>query len=199
MIALLDRVILDVGPCLSWLGILLSSPFLPVRFLLRNPQIVLWELLCSDCLLFSCCFEGSLLKFNLGQCNYDVPSCVLPWVQLLGDSLGFLDFLEVYFLHQIGKFSFIICSNKSSISCCCSSPSGTTTIRILECFKLSQRFKSLSSLFWILISSFCSSWLFISYFCSKSLIWVPVSFPSLLVPWTFSFISFFIALIFFFA
>ena len=86
MIALLDTVILDVGPCLSWLWILLSRPFLPVRFLLRNPQIVLWELLCSDCLLFSCCFEGSLLKFNLGQCNYDVPSCVLPWVQLLWDS-----------------------------------------------------------------------------------------------------------------
>ena len=36
MIALLDRVILDVGPCLSWLQILLSSPFLFVRSLLRN-------------------------------------------------------------------------------------------------------------------------------------------------------------------
>ena len=30
MIALLDTVILDVGPCLSWLGILLASPFFPV-------------------------------------------------------------------------------------------------------------------------------------------------------------------------
>ena len=40
MIALLDTVILDVGPCLSWLGILLASPFLPVRFLLRNQLTV---------------------------------------------------------------------------------------------------------------------------------------------------------------
>ena len=29
--------------------------------------------------------------------------CVPPWVQLLWDSLGFLDFLEVYFLHQTGE------------------------------------------------------------------------------------------------
>ena len=32
MIALLGGVILDVGPCLSWLSTLLSSPFLPIRF-----------------------------------------------------------------------------------------------------------------------------------------------------------------------
>ena len=35
--------------------------------------------------------------------------------------------------------------------------------------------------------------MFISSFCSKPLIWLPVSFPSLLVPCTFSFISLFIA------
>ena len=29
MTALLDKVVLEVGPCLSWLQILLSSPFLP--------------------------------------------------------------------------------------------------------------------------------------------------------------------------
>ena len=40
MIALLDRVILDVGPCLSWFEILLSSPFMPVKFLLRNQLII---------------------------------------------------------------------------------------------------------------------------------------------------------------
>ena len=33
---------------------------------------------------------------------------------------------------RLGKFSFIICSNKLSISCCCSSPSGTPIIQILE-------------------------------------------------------------------
>ena len=46
---------------------------------------------------------------------------------------------------RLEKFSFIICSNKFSISCCCSSPSGTPIIWILECFRLSQRFLSLSS------------------------------------------------------
>ena len=50
------------------------------------------------------------------------------------------------------------------------------------------RFLSLSSFFWILVSSFCSGWMFISSFCSKSLIWVPVCFPSLLVPCIFFFI-----------
>ena len=37
---------------------------------------------------------------------------------------------------RLGKFSFIICSNKFSISCCYSSSSGTPIIHILECFQL---------------------------------------------------------------
>ena len=78
------------------------------------------------------------------------------------------------FFARLGQFSFIICSNKFSISCCCSS-TGTSIIWILECFRLSQRFTRLSSLFWILVSSFCSSWMIISSFCSTSLIWVLVS------------------------
>ena len=41
MIALLDRAILDVGPCLSWLQILLSNTFLPVK--LRNQLIVFFK------------------------------------------------------------------------------------------------------------------------------------------------------------
>ena len=47
---------------------------------------------------------------------------------------------------RLGKFSFIICSNKFPISCC-SSPSGAPIIQILEHFRLSQRFVRLSSLF----------------------------------------------------
>ena len=82
---------------------------------------------------------------------------------------------------RLGKFSFIICSNKFSISCCCSSPSGTPVIQILECFRLSQRILSLSSFFWILVSSFWSGWMFIYSFCSKLLLWSLVSFLSLLV------------------
>ena len=42
-------------------------------------------------------------------------------------------------------------------------------------------------IFWILVSSFCSGWMFISSFWSKLLIWVPVSFSSLLVPCMFFF------------
>ena len=95
---------------------------------------------------------------------------------------------------KLGNFPFIICSNKFLISCCCSSPSGTPMIWMLECLKLSWRH---SSFFWILVSSFCYSWMFISSFCSKLLIWVPVSFPSLLVPCIFSFISLCTAFIFF--
>ena len=96
---------------------------------------------------------------------------------------------------RLGKFSLIIFSNKFSISCTCSSPSGTPMIQMLECLKLFWRFLSLSSFFWILISSFYSGWMFISSFCSKSLIWVPVSFPSQLVPCIFFFISLSIAFI----
>ena len=66
-------------------------------------------------------------------------------------------------------------------------------IWMLEHLRLSWRFLSLSSCFWIRVSSFCSGWMFISSYWSKPLIWVPVSFPSLLVPCTFSFISLFIA------
>ena len=73
--------------------------------------------------------------------------CVLPWVQLLWDSLSFLDFLEVYFLCQMGKFSLVVFSNKLSISCSSSSPSGTPIIQMLGHLKLSQRFLSLSSIF----------------------------------------------------
>ena len=47
---------------------------------------------------------------------------------------------------RLGKFAFIICSNKFSISCRCS-VSGTPIIWILEHFRLSQRFVRLTSLF----------------------------------------------------
>ena len=89
---------------------------------------------------------------------------------------------------RLGEF-FINFSNKFSTSCSCSSPSGTPMIQMLECLKLSHRFLSLSSLFWILGSSFCSGWMFISSFwlcgistyasilarCLSSLCWILVS------------------------
>ena len=113
-----------------------------------------------------------------------MPWCVLPWVQLLWDLLSILDFLEVYFLCQIGEeFSFIMFSNSYSSS----SPSGTPMSQMLKYLKLSWRFLCLSSFFWILVFSFCSGWMFISSFWSKPLLWVLVSFPSLLVLCTFYF------------
>ena len=96
---------------------------------------------------------------------------------------------------RLWKFSLIIGSNKFSISCSCSSPSGTPIIQMLELFRLSQRCISLSSLFWILVSSFCYGWIFTFSFCSKSLLWLLVSFLSLLVPWIFCFISFWVSFI----
>ena len=63
-------------------------------------------------------------------------------------------------------------------------------IWMLECLKMLWRFLSLSSFFRTLVSSFCSGWMFLSSFCSKPLIWVLVSFPSLLVPCRFLFISY---------
>ena len=48
---------------------------------------------------------------------------------------------------KLGKFSFIIFSNNFSMSCSSYSPSCTPMIWILERLKLSQRFLSLSSIF----------------------------------------------------
>ena len=59
-------------------------------------------------------------------------------------------------------------SNKLLISCCSSSPH-TCVIWMLERLKLSRKFLSLSSCFWIFVSSFYSGWMFISSFCSKLL------------------------------
>ena len=72
----------------------------------------------------------------------------------------------------LGKFSFITCSNKFSVSCSCSSPSGTPIIRILERFRLSQRFVRLSSLLWILflhsVPVGCLFFPFVPNCCSES-------------------------------
>ena len=121
-----------------------------------------------------------------------MPRCVSLWVQLLWDSLGFLDFLEVISFARLGKFSFIICSNKFSISCCCS-PSGIPIIRILEHFRLPQRFVKLSSRFWVLFLHFVlDGCLFLSFVP----LWVLVFFLSLLVPWIFCFISLWVSFIY---
>ena len=111
-------------------------------------------------------------------------------------TLRFLDFLEAYFLHQIGEvflhyffkyvFNFLLFFSfwhpyESDV----------------RMFKVVLEVRQpLFIFFWILVSSFCSGWMFISSFWSKLLIRVPISFPSLLVTYTFSFISLFIAFTF---
>ena len=122
--------------------------------------------------------------------------CVPSWVQLLWYSLSFLDFLEVSFLARLGKFFFNMFSYKFSISCSSASPSGTPIIQILECFRLSQRFLSLSSFFKILFPSCCSYSMLFTSLCSKLLIWILAPFPSLLVPYGLFFISLSVAFIF---
>ena len=90
---------------------------------------------------------------------------------------------------RLGKFSFIIYSSKLSSSCCRSFPSGTPIIRILECFRLSQRFERLSpffldSCFFILFQ------LDVYFFLLFQIVDLsPGFFPVLLVPWIFCFIS----------
>ena len=149
MIALLDRVILDVGPCLSWLQILLSIPFLPARFLLRNQLTVLWELLVTvsfslsafKILSFSLIL-GNLIMMCLGMCFLGSNFFGTLWASWTSwKSISFA---------RLGKFSFIICSNKFSTSCSFSSPSVNPMIRMFECLKLSQRLLSFSLFFWIL-------------------------------------------------
>nr|KAF6407316.1 hypothetical protein HJG59_009947 [Molossus molossus] len=71
---------------------------------------------------------------------------------------------------QLGKFSAIIVSNRFSISCSRSSPSGTPKMRMLAHLKLSQRLLTLSSFFWILFSFCCSDWAFFASLYSKSMV-----------------------------
>ena len=66
----------------------------------------------------------SLFIFNLWHSNYDVSWCGSLWVQLVWDSCASCTCMSISFTTS-GKFSFIIFSNKFSISCSSSSPSGT--------------------------------------------------------------------------
>ena len=59
-------------------------------------------------LLSPCFFQDFLFIFNLGQFNDDVPGCVPPWVQLLWDSLGFLESWKSISFTRLGMLSFII-------------------------------------------------------------------------------------------
>ena len=88
---------------------------------------------------------------------------------------------------RLGKFSFIICSNKFSIFCSSSSPSGTPIIQMLECLKMSWRFLSQSS-FYLNSCFFILYWLNVYFFLllqtidlSPSFLPVTVGFLNILV------------------
>ena len=94
--------------CRSLLFITLNTSFQPlvackVSFekspdsLMGIPQKV------TNC--FSLAAFDSLFVLKFGHFNYDVSWCGPIWVQLVWDSLSFLD-LHVYFLHQIGGVLF---------------------------------------------------------------------------------------------
>ena len=76
-----------------------------------------------------------------------MPWCVPPWVQLLWTLRASWTSWKSISFARLGKFSSIICSNKFSIFCSSSSPSGTPIIRMLEHFEMPWRFLSLSSFF----------------------------------------------------
>ena len=68
---------------------------------------------------------------------------MLPWVNFFGNLWASWTSWKYIFFARLGKFS-IIFSGKFSISCSSSFPSGILMIWMLERFKLSQRFLSLS-------------------------------------------------------
>ena len=127
-----------------------------------------------------------------------MPWCVLPWVQFLCDSLSFLDFLEDYFLCQIGEillhyffiqvfnFLFFLLSFWHSYD------SDIGTFKVVPEVPHALLIV-LNSCFFILF------WLNVYFFLLVQIVFcVPVSFLSLLVPCTFSFISLWVSFICFF-
>ena len=98
----------------------------------------LWVTSCFSFVAFD-----SLFVFNLWYFNDDVSWCGPLYIHLVWDCLCFLN---LYVFTKVGKFSFIIFSNKLSISCS-SSPSDTPVIWMLVCLKMSQKLLTLSSFF----------------------------------------------------
>ena len=65
---------------------------------------------------------------------------------------------------KLGKFSFIIFSNRFPISCFFSSPFGTPMMQMWECLKLSWRLFTLPLNFCIPFYSCCNNWMSFSSF-----------------------------------
>ena len=104
------------------------------------------------------CFSLAAFKILSMSLNLVVliKMCRPLWVQLVLDSLSFLD-LCVFFLHQIREVLVITFSNRFLIPCSFSSPSGIPTMQMLVHFILSKMFLKLFSFTWILFSLCCSN------------------------------------------
>ena len=86
---------------------------------------------------------------------------------------------------RLGKFSFIIFQISFQFLALPLLPLAPLWFRCWNIKVFSRVLKAFLIFFWILVSSFYSGWMFISSFCFKSLIWVLIFFPSLLVPYNF--------------
>lgn len=90
------------GFFLSLLWIYHSTNSWSARFLQRNPLIILCGFLCSDKLLFTCCFQNYLLVFDFKHFGY-ITSQRNLWVDLAWVPLSFL-YLDVYIFSKILEF-----------------------------------------------------------------------------------------------
>ena len=97
------------------------------------------------------------------------------WIQLAWDSQCLLDLYASF--TKLGKFSFIIFSNKFWIVCSSSSASGTSVIWMLALLEMSESLLKLSSFFKFLCLHFVSiEYLFLPYAPNH---WFESWFPSL--------------------
>ena len=122
------------------------QPLLPARLLSRKQLIVLWKLLCRLTVFFSLAAFKILSSLIMGNLILLCLGVFLLGLNFSGTLRASWISWESISFTRLGNFSFIICSNKFSISCC-SSPSGTPKIQILEDFRLSQRFVRLFTFF----------------------------------------------------
>ena len=109
-------------------------------------------------------------------------SChVSPWIYPVWDSLCFQDLIN-YFLSHIREFFNYNLFKYFLSPVFFSFSSGTPIIRMLVCLMLSQRSLRLSSILFILFSSFCSAVIISTILCSRSLICSSAPVILLLIP-----------------
>ena len=110
----------------------------------RNMLTVLWEFMGISAFILL------LLRFFIFNfCHYLIMMCLVV-VSFMSNLFGTLcaswTYMSISF-SKLWKFSFITFSNKFSISCSSSSPSGTPMLQMLVHLEMSQRLLSVSLFF----------------------------------------------------